>query len=116
MYCTRCGVELDSEARFCARCGERTPAAGPENPWRGTPPRRLYRLGYDKKIAGICSGLARYLDVDVTIVRVIVVAIVLLTGFFPGAIAYLVAMFIMPIDYGAPAPASPLHADLKPTP
>ncbi|MEZ5354465.1 MAG: PspC domain-containing protein [Bryobacteraceae bacterium] len=97
MYCTRCGAELTASARFCSQCGERAAAAGPEASPRQAP-RRLYRLTYDKKIAGICSGIARYIDVDVTLVRVIAVAVTLFTGLFPGVIAYLVAMFIMPRD------------------
>lgn len=34
-------------------------------------PKKLYRNIRDKKIAGVCSGLAEYLNVDVTVVRII---------------------------------------------
>ncbi|MCB1134439.1 MAG: PspC domain-containing protein, partial [Verrucomicrobiae bacterium] len=41
-------------------------------PRRDTP---LYRDTGDQKIAGVCSGLARYFDVDTTLVRVVFVAL-----------------------------------------
>ncbi len=50
----------------------------------------------EKKIAGVCAGVARYLGVDVTIVRLVWVLFVLLHGF--GLLAYLVAWIIMPRD------------------
>lgn len=40
----------------------------------GTGERKLYRDLDDKKIAGICSGLALYLDLDVTLVRILMLA------------------------------------------
>jgi len=63
-------------------------------------------LAYDKKWAGVCAGLAQYLDVDVTLIRILVVV-----AFFCSCglvlLAYIVASFIMPVDYGLPpAPVS----------
>jgi phage shock protein C len=113
MYCTRCGFQLSETARYCSQCGERAEAAGPQQAWRAR--RRLYRLNYDKKIAGVCSGLSRYLDVDVTLVRVIVVALTLVTGAFPGLLAYIIAMFIMPRDEGYPPMAAPRPAAAPPS-
>jgi phage shock protein PspC (stress-responsive transcriptional regulator) len=52
----------------------------------------------NKKIAGVCAGFARYFDADVTLVRVLWLAIALGTGV--GFIAYLVAWIIMPSDHG----------------
>ena len=56
--------------------------------------KRLYRLRHDRKIAGVCSGIAAYFDIDPTIVRLIWVLIVLLGGF--GLLAYLLAIIIIP--------------------
>lgn len=104
MFCTSCGVELASTVRFCSQCGQGTGVdAGGERGYYA--PRRLQRLTYDKQIAGICAGLARYLDVDVTLVRLIVLAAVILTGVVPGVIAYLAAMLIVPKDLGIARPA-----------
>lgn len=58
--------------------------------------KRLYRSSEDKKIAGVCGGLAEYLNLDPTIVRLAIVILVLLTGVIPFAIGYLVAWLIMP--------------------
>jgi phage shock protein C len=59
----------------------------------------------NKKIAGVCAGFARYMDVDIVLVRVIWLALAFCTGI--GFIAYVVAWIIMPKDLRpAPAPAS----------
>jgi phage shock protein C len=50
------------------------------------------------KIAGVCACFARYLDVDVTLVRVIWLAAAIMTGV--GFLAYLAAWIIMPSDHG----------------
>jgi len=74
-------------------------------------PRRLFRLTYDKSIPGVCAGFAKYLDLDVTLVRVVVLAVTVFTGCLPGLLAYLAAMIVMPKDDGmrrqAPDPAMP---------
>jgi len=59
------------------------------------PSKKFYRDEDDKKIAGVCSGLAAYLDVDVTLVRIIFV-IALLCG-SAGFWVYLVFWIISPI-------------------
>ena len=56
--------------------------------------KRLTKDLNDKKIAGVCSGIARYFDVDPTIVRVIWLIAVLCFGF--GVIAYIVCWLILP--------------------
>ncbi len=57
--------------------------------------KRLYRSRNNKKIAGVCGGIAAYFNIDPTLVRVIAV-IALLPGGFPGVIAYGVMWAIMP--------------------
>lgn len=59
----------------------------------------------DKKIAGVCSGVAKYLDVDVTVVRLIWITLVFLPPSI-GLIAYIVAWIVMPVDrLRLPAPS-----------
>ncbi len=58
--------------------------------------KRLYISETDKKLAGVCGGIAEYLEVDSTVVRVITVVIAVVTAFFPVAIAYLLAWLIIP--------------------
>ena len=58
--------------------------------------KKLYRTeGSEAKIFGVCGGLAEYLGVDVTIVRLITVLAVLFAGC--GLLAYLVAALVMPV-------------------
>lgn len=49
----------------------------------------------DKKIAGVCGGIAEYMNIDSTIVRL--VAILLVFGWGAGLLAYIVAALVMPI-------------------
>lgn len=60
--------------------------------------KRLYKSTKDKKIEGVCGGLADYFNLDSTLVRVAFAALVLLTGVFPGVILYVVLAVIMPKD------------------
>ena len=55
--------------------------------------KKLYRNTENKMIAGVCSGLAEYINVDPTIVRLIW-ALIALSG--AGLVAYLVAAIIIP--------------------
>lgn len=60
--------------------------------------RRLMLDKANKKVAGVCAGFARYFEVDVTLVRVLWLAIAIGTGV--GFIGYVVAWIIMPSDKG----------------
>ena len=55
--------------------------------------KKLYRNTNNKMVAGVCSGLAEYLGIDPTIVRLIW-ALIGITG--TGILAYLVAAIIIP--------------------
>jgi phage shock protein C len=55
---------------------------------------RLYRSQTNKVIAGVCGGLAEYLNVDTTIVRLVWVLLTILGG--SGIILYILAFFIIP--------------------
>ena len=57
-------------------------------------PRRLMRDPSNKLIGGVCSGLAKYLNMDVNLVRILTVIISLFTGV--PLILYLIALFVMP--------------------
>jgi phage shock protein PspC (stress-responsive transcriptional regulator) len=59
--------------------------------------KRLYRSVTDKKIAGVCGGIAELLNVDPTIIRVLFVFAGLATGIFPFVIGYIIAWFIVPV-------------------
>ena len=55
---------------------------------------RLVRVMEGKKIAGVCAGFARYLDMDVVLVRIVWLVIALTAGV--GFIGYIVAWIAMP--------------------
>jgi phage shock protein C len=57
--------------------------------------KRLYRSKADRKIAGVCAGIAEYLNIDPTIVRVIAV-LLLLPGGLPGLLPYLILWVVIP--------------------
>jgi len=59
-------------------------------------PRRLTRSNRNKMIAGVCGGLAEYLNMDPTVIRVLYVLISVVSAAFPGIIAYIILMFLMP--------------------
>ena len=58
--------------------------------------RRLYISETDKKLFGVCGGIAEYLEVDSTVVRVVTIVIAIATAFIPVALAYLLAWLIIP--------------------
>lgn len=57
---------------------------------------RLYRSNENRKIAGICGGLGEAMDVDPTIIRLIVAVLGLATGIFPFFVAYLICWWVIP--------------------
>ena len=56
--------------------------------------KRLYRVQEGAKLAGVCGGLAEYLSIDPTVIRLIW-ALVALGGV--GILAYIVAALVMPL-------------------
>ena len=56
--------------------------------------KRLYKSCTDKKVCGVCGGIANYFDVDPTVIRLIWVIFTLVGG--SGLIAYIIAAIIMP--------------------
>ena len=69
---------------------------------------RLTRSTTDRKLAGVCGGLAEYFNVDATLVRVIWAILTIIPGCIVlGILAYLVAWFIMPDSPATHAVATP---------
>lgn len=56
--------------------------------------RRLYRSRTDRKIAGVCGGLAQYLNVDPTVVRIIFLILLFIGG--GGLLIYLIIWICAP--------------------
>lgn len=58
--------------------------------------KKLYKSQTDRKIFGVCGGIAEYFNIDSTLVRLIWV--ILIACFGTGIIAYILAAIVMP-DY-----------------
>jgi phage shock protein C len=58
--------------------------------------KRIYLSRADRKIAGVCGGLAEYLEMDPTLVRLIAIFLLVFTGILPMVIVYLVAWAVIP--------------------
>ncbi|MDD5020451.1 MAG: PspC domain-containing protein [Candidatus Omnitrophica bacterium] len=56
--------------------------------------KRLYRVTQDKKIAGVCSGLGEYFNVDPALIRIIFLVGIFLWGF--TIVLYVICWFAMP--------------------
>jgi phage shock protein C len=116
MNCPKCQRDITEYSNYCYYCGTRQQA-----PPTGAPiiQRRLMRSSTDNKISGVCGGLAEYLDVDSTVVRLVWVLVTFFTGIVFGIIAYAVAWLVMPLapeplplDLSAPANA-PTHGSTQ---
>ena len=56
--------------------------------------KKLYKSRTDKKLDGICGGIAKYFDIDSTVIRLAWVIFTLLGG--AGLLAYIIALLVMP--------------------
>lgn len=62
--------------------------------------KRLYKNSQNKLISGVCQGLSEYLDIDVTVVRLIWLVITCCSAGL-GIVAYIVAAVIMPDKFSS---------------
>jgi phage shock protein PspC (stress-responsive transcriptional regulator) len=93
---------------YCSQCGTVTGNAPRPQP---AYEKRLTRSRTDAKIAGVCGGVAEYLGVDSTLVRLIWLFAAIFPP-LPGFIAYIVAWIVMPHEpWRVAAPASEPAAD-----
>lgn len=56
------------------------------------------RRSKNQMIAGVCAGIAEYLDVDPTLVRIIYVLLSFFSAGFPGLLIYIILCFVMPTN------------------
>jgi phage shock protein C len=100
MYCNYCGKVIQDDTNVCAYCGIRIGASLAR--------RKLVRPRLGRKVAGVCLGFSECFDVDVTLVRIVWLITVLMTGL--GLISYVIAWIVMPEEprlIAAPANAQP---------
>lgn len=65
--------------------------------------KKLYRSSQNRIIAGVCGGLAEYLELDPSVVRLVFIVLSLLGAFGFFGLIYIAVMLIVPLD---PGPAS----------
>lgn len=99
MICSNCQRRIADASNFCYNCGaKQTPvAARTHGDYGGT--KRLMRSSTDKRIAGVCGGLADYFDLDPMIIRLCWVLAILFAG--TGFLAYIILWIVLPL---APPP------------
>lgn len=76
--------------------GEQTPSG--EQPTYGQTYKQFRRSFTDKKIAGVCGGLANYFGIDPSIMRMLYV-ILCLASFGAGLVLYIILALVVPYDY-----------------
>lgn len=86
------GVPPDARTQDGGSAGADPGSAGRT---RSTAPKRLYQISDGALISGVCKGIAVYLDVDVTLVRLLFVIAAVITGGI-AALVYVILMFIVP--------------------
>jgi phage shock protein PspC (stress-responsive transcriptional regulator) len=106
MDCPKCQKEVVEGSKFCCNCG--APLMGQAVPPASdyaAPLKRLMRSSRDKKIGGVCAGLAEYFDLDPTLVRIVWLLAVLCAG--TGLLLYIILWIALPLAPAAPALAVP---------
>lgn len=88
MACPFCEQDIRVEALKCHHCGNYLV----EEDRR---PRRLTR-SKNKMLAGVCAGVAEYAGIDISLLRILVALVTLVSGIFSGLLIYLVAALVMP--------------------
>lgn len=99
MICTSCQKEIAQGSNFCYHCGAKQPSAAPAQTATPPPPRsarKLMRSSTDRKIGGVCAGVANYLDLDVTLVRVLWVLAFFCGG--TGLLLYVILWIVLPVE------------------
>lgn len=61
-----------------------------------TPTKSLYLSNQNRKISGVCGGIAEYFNMDSSLIRLAWIIFTALTAIVPGIIAYIVAAIVIP--------------------
>ncbi len=53
-------------------------------------------IGNDKRLCGVCDGIAKFLNIDPVLIRTLVICLALLTAVLPVLIAYIIVALVLP--------------------
>jgi phage shock protein C len=96
MICANCQRHIADNSNFCYNCGAKQPSMSASSvPADGGGKKRLVRSSTDKRIAGVCGGLADYFDLDPTLIRICWLLAVLFAG--TGLLAYIILWIALPL-------------------
>lgn len=114
MLCGNCRREIADYSNYCYYCGARQSVAAPGQARVAS--KRLMRSVTDRKIAGVCGGVADYLEMDSSVVRIIWVLLAIFPIPLSAVLGYFVAWLVMPeAPYVAVTPvATPAAASPEP--
>jgi len=93
MVCPKCSKEVADGSKFCYNCG--APLAGQAAAPGIAPVKRLMRSSTDKKVGGVCAGLADYFDLDPTLVRIVWLLAIFFAG--TGFLIYIILWIALPL-------------------
>lgn len=60
--------------------------------------KKLYRSKTDKVFTGLLGGLGAFFDIDPVLLRLGFVILVILSGFWPGVVVYIIAAVMVPVE------------------
>ena len=97
MICTACQKVITDGSTYCYNCGAKQAGAGPAQAAPGVHvQRKLMRSSTDKKLGGVCAGVAAYFDMDVTLVRVLWLVAFFFAG--TGFLLYIILWIVLPVE------------------
>ena len=108
LYCPSCGAANEEFSTYCASCGEDLSQAREKkdkshstsqaaSSASSAEEKKLFRSREDKMVTGLSAGLAKYLDMDVDLVRLLWVIGFIVTGGTAIAI-YLIMAMVIPLE------------------
>ena len=101
MVCPSCQKDVPAGSNYCCACGARQPEATAASqsapPYSAPQRRRIVRSINDRKIGGVCAGVADYFDLDPLLVRIVWLLLLLCAG--TGGLAYIICWILFPEGY-----------------